>query len=111
MTRDPALEAKMLHDLGYLADIASKAMFGGLCYMLNGHMLCAAREGRAMYRVGPEAEDKALAFPGTEPMIHGGHAKRGFIWLSGDPLENDSLRGALAQMSLEFVSHLPAKDA
>lgn len=110
MTRDPALESRMLDDLGHPAGISSRAMFGGLCYLLNGHMLCAARQGRAMYRVGRAAEARALTLPGTRPMVQGGRAAPGYVWLSGDPLADDSLRQSLARMSLDFVSHLPAKD-
>lgn len=110
MTRDPGLEEQLLDDLGQPEGITSRAMFGGLCYMLNGHMLAAAREGRAMYRVGPDADARALILPGTERMTQTNRSMPGYIWLSDPGLSDDAIRSQLAQMALAHVKTLPPKD-
>ncbi len=110
MTRDPGLEAQLPEDLGQPDGLHSRPMFGGLCFMLNGHMLCAARAGHAMFRVGKEAEAQALALPGTSRMSHAGREKPGFVWLSGPPLSDDDIRQGLALMALTHVSTFPPKD-
>lgn len=99
----------MRADLGYRADLTEQVMFGGLCFMLHGNMLCAAREGRGMYRVGREAEGEALAMPGVTPMIHGGRPKPGYVWAHSETLESDENRQRLAAMALENAAHLPKK--
>ena len=65
MTRDPGLEEVMRDDLGELPGLSEKPMFGGLCFLAHGNMICAARQGRAMYRVGKSRNDDALALLGT----------------------------------------------
>lgn len=111
MTRDPGLEEQLAEDFGHPDALTGKAMFGGWCFMLNGHMLGAARDGRAMFRVGKPAEPQALALPGTEPMAQAGRVMPGFVWLSGPALSDDAIRARLARMALSHVSTLPPKDA
>ena len=43
-------------------------MFGGLAFLLNGHMVCGVHKGGAMFRVGKEHYEQALALPGITPM-------------------------------------------
>lgn len=110
MTRDPGLEAQLLDDLDHPDNLTGKAMFGGWCFLLNGNMLGAAREGRAMFRVGKQDEALALSLPGTEPMRQGNRMTPGYVWLSGPSLADDAIRQRLAQMALGHVQTLPPKD-
>lgn len=111
MVRDPGLEQQLLEDLGAIDGLTSRPMFGGLCYFLNGHMLCAARQDRAMYRVGRENDPRVCDIDGISPMMHGGHAKAGFVWLSGPALSDDALRQRLTDMAVKFVRNQPRKEA
>ena len=115
MTRDPALEARMAQDFADLVaaagDLGGKPMFGGWCFLLRGHMLAAARAGRAIFRVGVAAQDDALALPHTGPMSLAGRPKPGYVWLSEPALSDESVRRRLALMACAHVSDLPPKDA
>lgn len=110
MVRDPGTEELMRLDLGDIAGLSDKPMFGGLCFTLNGNMLCAAREGRAMYRVGKSNDPAALSLPGVSRMVHGGHAKGGFVWLDESHLEDDEIRARLTAMALTNARSLPPKE-
>ncbi|RCW88129.1 TfoX/Sxy family protein [Paracoccus lutimaris] len=110
MTRDPGLEEVMRDDLGDLPGLSEKPMFGGLCFLSHGNMICAARQGRAMYRVGKPRNDDALALPGTSPMTHGGRAKPGYVWLHDDQLSDDATRARLTGWALDCVRDLPPKE-
>ncbi len=48
--------------------VSEQRMFGGLCFMVDGHMVCGTHENRFMFRVGRENEAAALARPGARPM-------------------------------------------
>jgi hypothetical protein len=50
---------QMRADLGLLPDLSEKKMFGGLCFLLNGHMVCGVHKGGAMYRPGKPREAEA----------------------------------------------------
>jgi TfoX/Sxy family transcriptional regulator of competence genes len=41
--------------------VAERKMFGGLCLMVNGHMMAGVHAGGAMVRVGKPNEDAAYA--------------------------------------------------
>lgn len=109
VTRDPLLEARLPDDLGQPDLVTSRPMFGGVCFMLNGHMLCASRKGRAMFRVGKAAEQMALSFSKTERMHQKQREMPGYVWLH-DPLADDSARQNLAQLAIAYVSTLPPKE-
>lgn len=114
MVRDPGLEELLNEDLAALeiasSRLSQKPMFGGLCYLFGGHMLCACREDRMMYRVGRAHEPLALALPDTTRMVHNGRDYPGWIWLSGDSLSDDKTRARLTAWALDTVRALPPKE-
>lgn len=114
MVRDPGLEELLHEDLTALevdlSRLSHKPMFGGLCYMLDGHMLCACREDRAMYRVGRAHEAPALALPDTTRMAQNDRDYPGWVWLTGDSLSDDKTRARLTAWALDTVRALPPKE-
>lgn len=89
--------------------VIEKKMFGGLCFMLRGNMLCGTLENGAMYRVGPDTYDAALRLPGARPMMFTKRAMTGFVECDAEALQDDSKRAAFLSLSLGFVNSLPAK--
>ena len=43
--------------------VSERQMFGGLTFMLGGHMLCGVVKDALMVRLGPEGADRALGQP------------------------------------------------
>lgn len=96
-----------------LPGLSEKAMMGGLCFMLDGNMLCGAHKGGWMFRVGKENQDQALAIPGVQMMVMGdkGRTMSGFMEVRADEpglADHTAIDGALA-LALGFVSTLPPK--
>ncbi|WP_292020991.1 TfoX/Sxy family protein [Maritimibacter sp. UBA3975] len=106
-------EAEILRtDLGGLAGLSEQAMFGGLCFFQNGHMIGGVRrasEGGALFRVGKENAPAALALDGVTPMVMGARTMGGFVSISSDGLADDLLRTKLLDMALSFIATLPPK--
>jgi TfoX/Sxy family transcriptional regulator of competence genes len=70
--------------------ITEKTMFGGLTFLLNGHILVGCKkDGRILLSVGKDNNEDALARHGASQMVHGGKAMRGFIWVDADAIEDD----------------------
>lgn len=89
--------------------IDEKKMFGGLCWMWHGHMLCCLNKAqRYLFRVGPDFQAEALQRPGTALMVHGGRTMTGFVWVDVDAARSYGLADWLA-LSRRFVSSLPPK--
>ena len=89
--------------------IAEKRMFGGLCFMLNGNMLCGTLEDGAIYRVGKQNEAAALTVRGAAEMTFTGRRMGGFVELRGQAFADEDAHRRLMDLALDFVRALPAK--
>lgn len=110
MPYDPGL-AHTLRDA--LADqpITEKKMFGGLAFLLHGHMVCGVHKGGAMVRVGKEHYAAALSLPGVTPMMFTGKPMAAMVDVADSTVEDDDLRGRILGMALATVLALPPKVA
>lgn len=109
MAYDEGLAELLRADLADMPGITEKRMFGGLAYMLNGNMLCGVHPGGAMFRVGKDNEPFALAIPGAREMEFTGRHMGGFVDVDDDAMSDDTRRGRLMDLALDFVQGLPAK--
>ncbi len=108
MPFDPHLAELMRAALARRCGIVEKRMFGGLCWMLDGNMLCGLVGGRFMFRAGPAQEAEALTRPGASPMDFTGRPMRGYVWVEADAAEDDGL-AAWIDLATCFVATLPVK--
>lgn len=109
MAYDPGLAQILRDDLAALDGITEKKMFGGLCFLLNGNMLCGVHKGGGMFRVGKDNEPAALAVDGAAPMTFTGRKMGGLIDVSDDGLADDARRSRWLALAQDFVAALPAK--
>jgi TfoX N-terminal domain len=59
-----------------------KRMFGGLCFMLNGHRCCGIEKDRLLVRVMPDRYDALLKKPHAHKMDFTGKPLKGFLFIS-----------------------------
>ncbi|MCA8878375.1 MAG: TfoX/Sxy family protein [Rhodobacteraceae bacterium] len=109
MAYDEGMATQMREDLGAPAGLSERRMFGGLCFLLDGNMVCGVHKGGAMFRVGKTAEADALALPGARPMDFTGRKMGGMIECGAEAYADDATRQALTQMSLAHAASLPPK--
>ena len=109
MAYDDNLAQLLRDDIIGLPDISEKHMFGGLCFLLQGNMLCGVHKFAAMYRVGPAQYDQALAVPGVRPLSFTGRPMRGLVDADETEMTDPAHRQALLTLALDFVGQLPAK--
>ena len=88
--------------------IAEKKMFGGVCFLLRGNMLCGTATRDFMFRVGKDQDAEALSRKGARPMDFTGKVMKGFVWVDPKTCDSRVLNSwiALAQI---YVGKLPAK--
>jgi hypothetical protein len=108
MPYDPRLADLLRDALDGHPGIEEKRMFGGICRMLDGNMLCGVEVGRFMFRVGKDRTEEALARPGTKPMEMGGRVMGGLVWVDAEAAIETGLDDWIVFAS-EFVGSLPAK--
>jgi len=88
--------------------VSEKRMFGGVCFLLRGNMLCGTSKGRLMVRVGNEQHSAALARKGARPMNFTGKAMKGFVWVGKSGYAGAGLRRWIA-LAARYVGRLPAR--
>ncbi|MEM7352340.1 MAG: TfoX/Sxy family protein [Acidobacteriota bacterium] len=90
-------------------EVVEKKMFGGLAFMLQGHMACGVSGDDLMLRVGPEAHEEALARPHARPMDFTGKPLRGFVYVDAEGFAEDEDLAEWVAMSTRFALSLPPK--
>lgn len=97
---------KLLHKQ---AGVQEKKMFGGLAFMINGHMCCGIVGNELMVRVGPEQHEQALAQPHARPMDFTGKPMKGMVYVDAKSITQDAALRAWVERGLRFVRVLPPK--
>lgn len=110
MPHDPKLADRMRDALRDRPGVVEKKMFGGYCWMLEGHMICGVELGRFMFRVGVEQEAESLALPGASPMDITGRPMRGFVWVDERHARGKSLV-AWIERAARHAASLPRRDS
>ncbi len=108
MAYDLALAERVRKVLESREGVSERKMFGGLCFMLNGNMLCGVERDRLMLRVGKEQEAKALAKPGAAPMDFTGRPLGGMVYVDVAATKGRALAGWVT-LAENFVGKLPKK--
>ena len=89
-------------------DVTERKMFGGLAFMLDGHMFVGIIGEELMLRLGQEGADRALARPHVREMDFTGRVMKGYVYVGSAGLQGRSLR-AWVQRAADFVRTLPPK--
>ena len=93
-----------------VGDMREQKMFGGLAFMLDGHMLCGVVGDTLMLRLGPEGADRAQQRPHVRPMDFTGRTMKAMVYVDPPGLRGASLRRWVADAAA-FVATLPVKTA
>ena len=109
MAYDEGMAQLLREALAEMPNVIEKKMFGGLCFMLDGNMLCGVHKGGGMFRVGKDAVDTALAVGGARPMDLTGRPMAGFVEIPYEDLGDDDSRAILLALARRFVGAMPAK--
>ncbi len=109
MAYDAGLAELMEADLADEPGITRQKMFGGLAFLRDGHMVCGLHRGGAMYRVGKDGVEAALALPGISRVEMGTRVMGGMIGADDEVMADDDRRGALLALALAHVRTLPPK--
>ncbi|WP_164661150.1 TfoX/Sxy family protein [Tropicibacter sp. Alg240-R139] len=108
MAYSEALAETMRTDLGVEPGLSEKKMFGGLCFLLHGNMVCGVTKDGAMYRPGKDRETQALK-AGAEPLSFTGRPMGGMVEVDAGAFEDAALRATLTELSLANAARLPPK--
>ena len=109
MAYDEGLAHRLGDALAALPGISTKKMFGSLVFMWNGNMLVGVLGEDVIARVGPEAQQDALAQPGVRVFDFTGRPMNGWVVVSGEVITEDEALDDWVARCREFVEALPPK--
>ena len=90
--------------------VTEKRMFGGLAFLVDGHMAVAASgQGGLMVRVPPDQTDKLLQRDHVAPMIMSGRETRGWVRVDGDGVRTMRQLQSWVRRGVDYAKALPPR--
>lgn len=108
MAYDDKLAARVRAVLADRQDVTERHMFGGLTFMVAGHMCCGVNGDELILRLGPERAAEALGGPHTRPMDFTGRPLRGFVTVDPQGLAGRALARWVRE-AVAWAESLPPK--
>jgi hypothetical protein len=110
MAYDEGLAQRLREMFHETPGVQEKKMFGGLVFMLNGHMCIGVSSKAALLvRVGADQFAAALEKPQARPMVHGGRTMKGFLFVDAAAVAEDEDLAYWVGLSRDWVLSLPPK--
>jgi TfoX/Sxy family transcriptional regulator of competence genes len=89
---------------------SERAMFGGLAFLVDGHMaLAAIEEGGVMVRVDPAETDSLVDDTVVSRMEMGGRRMNGWLRVTADAVTTDASLAEWVRRGVGYVRTLPPK--
>ena len=109
MAYDADLAARIRAVIPGSTPVQERKMFGGLAFLVGGHMGCGIMGDRLLVRVPPEEYDATLDEPHAAPMEFGGRQMRGFVSVEPAGVAERSSLESWVRRGIAFASSLPPK--
>ena len=83
-------------------NVEEKAMFGGLCFMVNEKMCVGVEKYRLMVRLNPDIYDEVMEKEGCRQMDFSGKPMKGFVFVDADVLTTKKKLEYWVKLALEY---------
>ena len=90
-------------------NIDKKNMFRGVCYLMNGNMVCGVYKEFLILRLGEELGEKAMENPFVRPFDITGRPMKGWIMVAQEGFTTDNELQDWLDQAKQFVKTLPPK--
>lgn len=90
-------------------NVDAKKMFGGICYLLNGNMVCGVYQDFLILRLGEKSAAEALKQSHTRPFDITGKPMKGWVMVEGGGFKTEEKLKSWLDKAKSFVKTLPAK--
>jgi len=109
MPYDEDLAARVRRVMARRKNAAEKKMFGGVGFLLGGHMCVGVWKQFLIVRVGPDGYEGALRETFVRKFDITGRAMTGWVMVDPGGLETDDTLRRWIRQATAFVSSLPPK--
>ena len=109
MAYDEGLAERIRSVLRERDDVVEKKMFGGLCFMVRGHMTVGINGDELMVRVGKDAHNEMMALPGATTFDKSARPMRGWLNVTPEGFAPEDDFKAWIGRGVSFAESLPKK--
>lgn len=109
MAFDENLAQRVRSALSARTGVTERKMFGGLAFMVRGHMSVGVREQQLMLRLGEAAAEVALKRRHVRPMDFTGRVMKGMVYVDAPGLRGAAALRKWVDAAVGFVETLPPK--
>jgi TfoX/Sxy family transcriptional regulator of competence genes len=109
MAYSEMLAARIRDQIGMQSGVTEKKMFGGIAWLVGGHMAVGTLGDDLMVRLSHDDAAAALDAPHVAPMDFTGRPMRGFIKVLADGIERDDDLARWIIAGSSYAATLPAK--
>ena len=109
MAYDEGLAERIRGVLDEQASVSETRMFGGVAFLVRGHMSVGIVEDKLMIRVGPDTYERVLRERHARKMDFTGRPMKGFVYVVPSGYESDADLLRWINLGVSYVASLPAK--
>lgn len=109
MAYDEDLAARIREVLAEGTDVREQKMFGGIAFMVGGHMTVGVINDDLMARVGKDAHEDLIADPHAREMDFAKRPMEGFLYVSPAGIATDGELRTWVDRCLAFTTGLTPK--
>lgn len=107
MSYDEGLAERIRLVLADAPGVSEKKMFGGLAFLVDGHMAVAAGEDGLMFRRDPDREDPTG--PHIKPQVMGERVMSGWLHVDAEGVADDESLREIVGRGVSVARTLPPK--
>lgn len=109
MAFDERLAARVWDVLADVPDLREQRMFGGVAFLVGGHMACGVVGAELMLRLGEDGADSALDEPHVRPMDFTGKPMRTMVFVEPAGVDSEQALKRWIERAVTYVRTLPPK--
>ncbi|HEX3394416.1 MAG TPA: TfoX/Sxy family protein [Acidimicrobiales bacterium] len=110
MAYDERLAERIRELLSDGADVSEQKMFGGLAFLVGGHMAVAASgQGGLMVRVDPAASERLVAASAAHLVEMRGRPMQGWLRVDAEDVGTDADLATWVHLGTTYAASLPPK--
>jgi hypothetical protein len=112
MAYDEVLAVRIRDLIGPDPELTEKRMFGGLAFLIRGHMaISASGQGGVLVHVAPERSDELAATTAATVAVMQGREMAGWLRVAAEELVTDDELLAWVEIGIGHARSLPPKQA
>jgi hypothetical protein len=87
--------------------VTEKRMFGGLAFLLHGHICCGVHRQEMIVRLHPEHFERALGEPYVRAFDLSGRKMKGWVLIGPQGVADDAALTAWLGLACDYAESLP----